>query len=278
MTHIARPALPLLLALLALAAPAAAEEVGTIAGAQGVAEIGRGGTFAPAAVGAAVALGDTLRTGDGQIRVVFRDDSVLDLAEQSQLVVDTQVFDPAAGRYDSLLRLVQGKARALVNAVYGTTPGAAYEIETPTAVAGVRGTSFLIIYDPARDATDVIGIQGRIQVRSLAERLDEVVYVTAAEGTTVERGQPPSIPEPIDAGYLRYQDEALQPIALGNIGSLASANPVKAGESVPAPDRAPSSSGLAGQIGRDELRNPGDVAGQPLDLVAETRGRLGVPF
>jgi ferric-dicitrate binding protein FerR (iron transport regulator) len=273
----ARIALASLIVLLGLAAPAAAQEVGTVAGASGAAAIGRGGAFAPAAVGAPVQLGDTLRTGEGQLRVVFQDDSVIDLAENSTLVVDTQVFDPASGRYASLLRLVAGKARALVNQVYGTTPGASYEIETPTAVAGVRGTSFLILYDPARDATDVIGIQGRIQVRSLAERLHDTLYITAAEGTTVERGRAPSAPEPIDANYLRYQYEALQPLALGNVGSLAAANPIKAGESVPPADRAPSSSGLAGQVGRDEMRNPGDVAGQPLNVV-DTRGRLGVPF
>ncbi|MEO8602933.1 MAG: FecR family protein [bacterium] len=266
-----------LVACLGLATLATAQDAGTVSAASGVAEIGHAGSFIPAAVGGAVQLGDTLRTGDGQLRIVFRDDSVVDLAEHSTLVIDKQVFDPSAGHYNSLMKLISGKARALVNEVYGTTPGSAYEIETPTAVAGVRGTSFWVIYDPARDATDVIGIQGRIQVRSLAERLNDTVYVTAAEGTTVVRGMNPTAPEPVTLDYLRYEDDALQPLALGNVGSLASASGVKAGESVPAPDRAPSSSGLAGQLGRDELRNPGDVAGQPLS-VGDTRGRLGVPF
>ena len=265
-----------LVALLGMATLAAAQDAGTVASTRGTAEIGHAGSFTPAAVGGAVQVGDTLRTADGQMRVVFRDDSVVDLAERSTLVIDQQVFDPGAGHYNSLVKLLAGKARALVNEVYGTTPGATYEVETPTAVAGVRGTSFWIIYDPLRDTTDVIGIQGRIQVRSLSERLNNTVYVTAAEGTTVMRGMVPTAPEPVDLNYMRYEDDALQPLALGNVGSLASANPVKAGESVPAPERAPSSSGLAGQVGRDELRNPGDVAGQPLRV--GDRGRLGVPF
>jgi hypothetical protein len=254
---------------------AAAEDVGSVASVRGVADIGRAGAFTPATVGAAVQLGDELRTGDGQMRVVFRDDSVIDLTERSSLTVDTQVFDPAASTYSSLLRLAAGKARALVGKVYGT-PGASYEIQTPTAVAGVRGTSFLIEYDATRDATDVIGIDGRIMVRSLAQVLDDTVYVTASEGTTVMRGRAPTRPEAVDPDYLLHESSALQPLAVGGVGGGGAAAGVQSGSSVPPPDRAPSSGGLAGQVGRDELRNPGDVAGQP-PAVVNSRGQLGVP-
>lgn len=269
-------ALRLLLPLLLLAAPAAmAEDVGTVAATQGTAEIGRGGAYTAAAVGATVQLGDELRTGpDGLLRVVFRDESVVDLANGTSLTVDTQVYDPAASRFSSLLRLATGKARALVGSLYGT-PGASYEIQTPTAVAGVRGTTFLIEYDPARQATDVIGIDGRILVRSLTERLDDTVYVTANEATTVGRGLAPTRPEPVDPDTLRREFEVLQPLAVGAVGGAGGAASVSTGD-VPPPDRAPSSSGLAGQVGRDELRNPGDVAGQPPGVVGE-RGQLGVP-
>lgn len=265
------------LLVLMCATAAVAEDVGSVAAVQGEAQIGRGGAFTAAAVGAPVQLGDELRTGAGQMRVVFRDDSVIDLAEKSSLTVDTQVFDPGGSRFNSLLRLLHGKARALVSKVYGT-PGASYEIQTPTAVAGVRGTAFLIEYDPARDATDVIGIDGRIMVRSLAQVLNDTVYVTASEGTSVSRGMAPTRPEPIDPDYMLHESNVLQPLAVGGAGGAggAASAGVASGNSVPPPDRAPSSGGLAGQAGRDELRNPGDVAGQP-PAVVDSRGQLGVP-
>ncbi len=269
-----RLAIPL---LLLCASAVLAEDVGSVASVRGVAEIGRGGAFTPATVGAAVQLGDELRTGDGQMRVVFRDDSVIDLTEKTSLTVDTQVFDPGTSRFSSLMKLAAGKARAIVSHVYGT-PGASYEIQTPTAVAGVRGTSFLIEYDTTRDATDVIGIEGRIMVRSLAEVLNDTVYVTASEGTSVTRGMAPTKPEPVDPDYMLHESNVLQPLAVGGaagVGGAASAG-VKSGNSVPPPDRAPSSGGLAGQAGRDEMRNAGDVAGQPPGVV-DSRGQLGVP-
>lgn len=279
-----RPSLWLMAAALALAAclvpgAAGAEEVGNVASVRGSAEITRGGLATPAVVGAAVALGDELRTGtDGQLRVVFRDDSVLDLSEGSSLVVDEQVFDPGAGRFTSLLRLVSGKARALVGAYYGT-PGASYEVQTPTAVAGVRGTSFLVAYDPAADATEVIGIRGRVQVRSLTAGAEDVIYVSAQEMTTVFRGAAPTAPQPLEERFFRHEVEGLEVLSLGRAGSLAASHPVGAGTTVAAPERAPASAGgIAGQLGRDELRNAADVVGQPLGVVDATRGSLGVPI
>ena len=261
-----------------LCSGALAEDVGTVAATRGTAEIGRAGTHSAAAVGQPVQLGDELRTGsDGQLRVVFRDDSVIDLAENSSLVVDRQVFDPSASSFSSLMRLVTGKARAFVSEYY-RTPGAAYEVQTPTAVAGVRGTSFLVAYDPTQDNTDVVGIHGQIQVRSLSERIGEVVYVNAHESTTVWRGEPPTPPEKVDEQHFHREIEGLDQMSMGSVGSLAANHPLRAGGSVPMPERAPSASGLVGQLGRDQLRNSADVTGQPLGVVGATRGSLGVPF
>lgn len=261
--------------LLASAGVAAAQSVGTVAAARGAADIGRGGAWTAAAVGGEVQLGDTLRTGDGQLRVVFQDDSVIDLSENSTLVVDQQVFDPGGGRFTSLMKLVTGKARALVGTYY-KNPGASYEMETPTAVAGVRGTSFVVAYNPETDATEVIGIRGQIEVRGVGARVGDRVFITAHEGTLVERGGAPTQPERLDEEFFDDRVQGLELLSLGSVGTLAASSPVGAGSSVPAPDQAPSDNGLVGQLGRDELRNFGDVVGQPSEV--SSRGSLGVPF
>jgi hypothetical protein len=264
--------------VLLVATAAAAEDVGTVASTHGIADIGSGGAWTPAAVGMAVHVGDQLRTGaDGELRVVFRDDSVIDLSPSSALTIDDQVFDPGAGRFSSLVRLIQGKARALVSSYYKTT-GATYEVQTPTAVAGVRGTSFLVAYNPDADATEVIGIRGRVEVRSLAERVGGTVYVTARETTTVGRNAAPSPPEIMDEQRFRHEVEGMQALAIGNLAAGAGFRSLGAGGSVAAPEKAPSGSGIVSQVGRDQLHNPGDVAGQPLNIVGNGRGSLGVPF
>ena len=264
--------------ILLVATSAFAEEVGTIASVTGSATIGRGDLRTAAAVGLPVQLGDSLHTGaDGKLRVVFRDDSVIDLGESSSLVVDQQVFNPSAGTFSSLMRLVSGRARSLVSEYY-RNPGASYHVETPTAVAGVRGTTFLVSYYPDSEVTEVVGIDGRIEVSSVGTRARESVYINANEATTVERGQAPTAPETLDEQRFRQQIEGLDQLALGSIGNLGGGAALSGGNEVAAPDKAPSSSGMVGQLGRDQMKNAGDVAGQPIPVVEATRGSLGVPF
>src|SRR5512147_1669013 len=154
--------------ILLLAAPlrGVAEEVGTVSAAAGSVEIGRAGTWRPVIQGEAVQLGDSLRTGaDGRLQVLLRDDSVITLAEKSRIAIDEQVYDPNGGAARTLLRMIGGRVRSLVSDAY-RTPGASYEVETATAVAGVRGTEFIVVHEPTLVITQVVGVDGRIAVNS----------------------------------------------------------------------------------------------------------------
>lgn len=262
----------LLIGFVMMARSVSAQDVGAVAAVRGAAEIKRGGASTAAVVGAGVRVGDELRTGDGELRVVFQDDSVIDLAERSTLVVDAQVFDPSASQFSSLMNLVVGKARALVSHYYGT-PGANYQLRTPTAVAGVRGTTFVITYDADRDATEVVGIHGFVQVRNLTADADEFIYVGAEETTTVSRDGAPTSPQRIDERLFRDDMQGLELLSLGGVGGAIAGGAF--GATVAPPEQAPSTGEQVGQLGRDQLRNIGDVVGQPLN---GGRGRLGVPF
>src|SRR5207249_3133141 len=116
-----------------------------------------------------VGLLDEIRTGaPGRLRVVFRDESVLNIGNDSHLAIKEQAFDPNRGDVHSLVRLLKGKMRALVSSYYQQS-GATYEIVTVTAVAGVRGTEFVITYDPVADVTEVAGVTGMAEVHSILD-------------------------------------------------------------------------------------------------------------
>ena len=105
----------LVLLLAAHATAARAQEAGVIATLDGTAEIGRQGTWSPAVIGAVIQVGDSIRTGrPGRVRITFRDDSVVNLGDNSQLTVDEQVFRPADKQVRSVLELLNGKMRAKV--------------------------------------------------------------------------------------------------------------------------------------------------------------------
>jgi hypothetical protein len=261
----------LVVGLMCVGRIAVAQDVGTVAAVEGSAEIKRSGTATAAVVGAGVRTGDELRTVDGKMRVVFQDDSVIDLGERSALVVDEQVFNPSGGQASTLMNLVIGKARAAVSHYYGTA-GTSFEVRTPTAVAGVRGTEFLISYDAERDVSEVVGIHGFVQVRNLTADVDEFIYVGAEETTHVQRDMAPTSPQRIEERMFRDEVQGLELLSFVGAGTLAASSLSAA---VAPPEQAPSAGNQIGQLGRDQLRNIADVVGQPL---RGDRGRLGVPF
>jgi len=180
-----------------------AEDVGAVAEMEGQAEVLRASAAGWTALkpGDAVQLGDQVRTAAGsKLKLLFRDDSVVTLAPGSVLKVDQQVAGTAPVSSFSLL---VGTVRALVTDRYGAT-GAKFEVQTPTAVAGVRGTGFIAAYDEKREETTVIGLSDITGVRSKMDPGGQrEVRVGPGQMTTVGRGNYPMRPSATPEGTLR---------------------------------------------------------------------------
>jgi len=183
------------LAGLLLAAPGWALEIGTVAATKGSAEILRGEGWQTAEAGTALQQGDRLRTGNpGQMRVVFQDDTVLTLSDDTEVVLDESVFQPDQGRIRSITQLLRGAVNAVVSEYYDQRRSE-YTIQTATATAGVRGTEFVVRYFPELGLAEVIGVSGSVEVRSTLADIEETVYVTAFEVTHVGVEKPPTPPQ-----------------------------------------------------------------------------------
>lgn len=84
--------------------------------------------------------GDTIITGqDTRVNLIMNDKSVLAIAPYSKLIIDETVYDPDTETRSSTLRLLFGRIRSIVAKIEGKPN---YWIQTPTAVAGVRGSDF----------------------------------------------------------------------------------------------------------------------------------------
>jgi len=92
--------------------------------------------------------GDTLITGaQAQLRCRLNDKSTFSLAGQSKLLLDKAVYDPAKDRRESALQLLFGRARFIVNHLKGNYRDD-YQVRTPTAICGVRGSDFVVAVLP----------------------------------------------------------------------------------------------------------------------------------
>lgn len=134
------------------------------------------------------------------LSLVCADMSVLHLGPGSFLFIQ-DTLRPSKGIFSFLARLWQKPSLRLVlgnlwaSVAKRITPGSQFQVETPAAVAGVRGTRFEVSVSPT-GATGVYVEEGVVEVRGLQDGKPrgEPVVLTAGQATYVEPGQAPTPP------------------------------------------------------------------------------------
>ena len=125
---------------------------------------------------------DVIETkADSRAKALFDDDSILTVGENSRVEVSEYIYDSANDQRSSVLRLVQGKARALVGKLFAGL-GSRFEVHTPTAVAAARGTYFVVWIE--EKASQKIGMSETGTVRPVSLQGLEVAELQAG-GTGV---------------------------------------------------------------------------------------------
>jgi hypothetical protein len=92
----------------------------------------------------AVSLGDTVVCEEkSRLMVLLKDQSQLSFAAHTKATLDKVNFDQATGERDSAVKMASGAARYVVSK---TAAGdkAKFQVETPLAVVGVRGSDFAV--------------------------------------------------------------------------------------------------------------------------------------
>jgi len=126
--------------LILLGGAATSASVGFVAAVQGQVDLRRAGefTWGAALVNDELYAGDSLRTGaNSAAKVVLRDDTILGLGEDTELVSDRLQVGPDALTKPSILRLLRGRVSARVGKGFGGITR--IEVHTPTGIMGVKG-------------------------------------------------------------------------------------------------------------------------------------------
>lgn len=89
-----------------------------------------------------IRVGDEILSGAGTATIVLADGSVVRLSPNSRLLFNRLTQYGKSGMVDTRLRLDKGEVHTRVQPL--TEDGARFEIETPSAVAAVRGTAFTL--------------------------------------------------------------------------------------------------------------------------------------
>jgi hypothetical protein len=178
---------------------------------------------------------DTLVSGDrSRVNVKMGDKSVFALAPNSKLVIDKSFYDPSKDERSSLLTLLFGKARLIVSKIRGNSQ---YEVRSPTAVCGIRGSDFGLSVSPDETKRSALS-SGLFALLSTAKAHaqpaavplvtivvtgpDTTIAFTGAVGATQTVGPASSCSAAAGAS-------ATAPVAVGAAGAAAALNAVGPG-------------------------------------------------
>ena len=87
---------------------------------------------------------------------MFIDESIITFGPLSRVRLDTFIFDPDPALGKVVINMTEGAFRFAT----GSMRSSAYEIHTPTAIIGVRGTEIEVVVDPVDNSTTLRLISG----------------------------------------------------------------------------------------------------------------------
>jgi hypothetical protein len=165
--------------------------------------------------------GDRVKTlGGGRVRILLVDDSLITLGENSELKI--LKVEVTGQKRKTLIGVIAGKVRAVVSKFFKDVDSS-FQVEGTTAVAGVRGTDFVVIA-PDQDHTEVVVLEGEVEVRSLFDKVVGKVAIKTGEATTVvgEAGPTPAVKQ-TDERLRQLKQDLDVPVKKASLDTLKSA-------------------------------------------------------
>lgn len=181
------------LILFTAVAALAAEAVGKISSLSGRVDLLRGGRLPAVAakVGDMVYVRDFVRTkSNARAEIRFSDGNVIRVAPRSRL----DISEYAVKRDRRSFRLSRGRVEAVVSKqTAGSRTPRRFEITTPNAVAGVRGTWYFVFFDS--NVTGIAVKDGVVYAYN-TQQPDREVEIPAGFTTTIRNGSAPGTNRP----------------------------------------------------------------------------------
>lgn len=132
--------------------------------------------------------GAVIHTGSsGKARIVYGNGDQVNVGPASSLIINR---DEKGNTKKTSIDMFYGKIRAVVTKRDGKEP-TEFKVKSPTSVAGVRGTDFVVGYNPSNNVGEVSVVRGKVAVASLDEKISQEIK----PGQTLEVNLPPPPPK-----------------------------------------------------------------------------------
>lgn len=149
------------------------------------------GKSVAANVGDKISQGMTIKTEAKAIVDIYFSGSVIRILEKSTVAIRELVKDLKDNKELSEFYVENGKMFSKVTRKLAQ--GEKFKVNTPTAVAGVRGTEFLVTEDNGKSS--IACIEGTVAVKDSVSADTAYVDVAAGKEANIEKGKPISVSE-----------------------------------------------------------------------------------
>ena len=195
------------------------QEVGKIVSTQGRVDIFKEGcqSAVPAIGDDLISAGDGIRTKSGsKAQVIFRDKSVLKLAQNSKVLIKDYQLDDKERRISAVIELSRGKARAIIAK---TPSGAGFVIKTPNAEGTVKGSDITAFYQAGNSGMFVS--EGKLSVINIAHP-DTKIMIPKGNACVIPMDELPKGPRPyLDVEKKLNDEDTYVPISISKTGKVS---------------------------------------------------------
>jgi len=140
---------------------------------------------------------DTVIAGpDGRCTVQLLDLNSVEIYSGTTFQIEAYENDPTLNKKSALLKLIDGRVRAKVREKY-KGDHQSFVMHTPAAVAGVRGTDFILQYNAENKRSSLVTLEGTVQFGLPGPGPTTIlkgVRVSAGSKSIAEAGKPPRNP------------------------------------------------------------------------------------
>ncbi|MFN7730162.1 MAG: FecR domain-containing protein [Bdellovibrio sp.] len=187
---------------------------------------GKDGKTEPGKVGRKVFSGDSILAGvDSRAKIVMSDRNILNVSPESKITIEKYTNDAKTDSKNVEIKVEYGKVRAQIEQKYDGDKNK-FNIKTPTAVAGVRGTDFITGFNRATRETSIVTFSGMVAVGTAGPngQIQNAVFVRPGQTTNVGEGRAPEAPRAMPKDELNQMNQ-----------DSANASSPQAGEQAAAP-------------------------------------------
>ncbi len=149
------------------------------------------GNKTAAQVGDVVKQGMKIITGKKAFVDIYFGENAVKILENTIIEVKKLIVNPQLNAEESELHLEKGNAFSKISKKL--SKGDSYKISTPTTIAAIRGTDFMVSEENGKGKVSCI--EGKVAVKDATVEKSEFVEVKAGEEVEVEPGKPLSVKE-----------------------------------------------------------------------------------